>query len=122
MSSIEPNRFRNIAILGHRGCGKTSLVEALLFKAGVTTRLGSVQDKTSILDHTEEEKERMSSLDSALCHLTYKDLHVNIIDTPGTQAFCGTAIASLAAVECAVIVLFAQRLQAEDAVALHDIR
>ena len=107
MSSIEPNRFRNIAILGHRGAGKTSLAEALLFKAGVTTRLGSVQDKTSILDHTEEEKDRLSSLDSALCHLTYKDLHVNIIDTPGTQAFCGTAIASLAAVECAVIVLLA---------------
>ncbi len=107
MTDSGPSQYRNIAIIGHSGCGKTSLAEALMYKAGVTNRLGSVQDKSSILDHTDEEKEKLASLDSATCYLTYDGLHVNIIDTPGTNAFCGTAIAALAAAECAVLVISA---------------
>jgi elongation factor G len=107
MALFKPDQYRNIALIGHSGCGKTSLAEALLFKAGVTNRLGSVQDKTSILDWSEEEKEKGSSFDSAVCHLAHKDVHVNIVDTPGTPAFCGLAIAALAAAECAVVVISA---------------
>ncbi len=107
MAGNQPDQFRNVALVGHSGCGKTSLAEALLFKAGVTNRLGSVQDKTSILDHTEEEKEKLSSFDSAICHLTHKGVHVNIIDTPGSASFCGSAIAALAAADCAVVVISA---------------
>ncbi len=107
MSVFEVGRYRNVALVGHGGAGKTSLAEALLFKAGVTNRLGSVPDKTSILDSSEEEKEKLSSHDSALCSLTHKGLHVNICDTPGTPAFCGFAIAALAAAECAVVVVSA---------------
>ena len=107
MAVLNPDQYRNIALVGHSGSGKTSLAEALLFKAGVTNRLGSVQDRSSILDASDEEKEKQSSLDSALCHLTHKGVHVNIVDTPGTPAFCGSAIASLAAVECAVLVVSA---------------
>jgi elongation factor G len=73
----------------------------------MTGRLGSVADKTSHLDVSEESKEKLSSLDSAVCHLGHKGLHVNIIDTPGATAFCGPAIAALAAVECAVVVVSA---------------
>ena len=105
MAVVETHQYRNIAFVGHNGGGKTSLAEALLFKCGATNRLGSVGDKTSILDSLEEEKERGSSFDSAVCHFTYKDLFVNLIDTPGTRAFCGPAIAALAAVECAVVVI-----------------
>ncbi len=107
MANVGLDRFRNIALVGHGGCGKTSLAEALMFKTGVTNRLGSVPDKSSILDFTEEEKEKLSSHDSAVCFATHNGLHINIIDTPGTAAFCGSAIAALAAVECAVLVVSA---------------
>jgi len=107
MAIFQPHQFRNISLVGHTGAGKTSLAEALLFKAGVTNRLGSVQDGTSILDHTEEEREKLSSVESAVCHLTHGGVQVNIVDTPGAAAYCGYAIASLAAVECAVVVVSA---------------
>lgn len=105
MAALEPANIRNIALVGHSGCGKTSLAEALLFKAGVTNRLGSVADKTSILDYTEESREKLTSIDSAVAHLPHKGLHINLIDTPGSLSFCGPAIASLAAAELAVVVV-----------------
>jgi len=107
MALLEPDQIRNIALVGHGGSGKTSLAEALLFKAGVTNRLGKVQDKSSILDWSDEAREKLSSFESSLAHFAHNGLHVNLIDTPGTVAFCGTAIASLAAVECAVVVVSA---------------
>lgn len=107
MAIFEVDKYRNIALVGHGGAGKTSLAEALLFKTGVTNRLGSVPDKTSILDYMDEEKEKLSSHDSAVCFLVHAGLHVNIVDTPGAPAFCGTAIAALGAVDCAVVVISA---------------
>lgn len=107
MAALDPNLIRNIALVGHNGAGKTSLAEALLFKAGMTTRAGRVQDKTSILDYTDEAKEKLSSVDSAVCYLDHGGLHVNLIDTPGSAAFCGPALAALSAVETAVVVVSA---------------
>ena len=107
MAVFDVEKYRNLVFVGHGGSGKTSLAEALLYKAGVTNRLGSTQDKTSILDFSEDAKERQSSVDSACCNLMHRGLHVNLIDTPGTAAFCGPAIASFAAVECAVVVISA---------------
>lgn len=105
MALLEANKIRNIAIVGHSGSGKTTLAEAMLHKAGVTNRMGSVADGTSILDYSDEAKEKQSSIDSALCNLRHKGLHVNVIDTPGTRAFCGPAIAALTAVETVVLVI-----------------
>jgi len=107
MAVFEPDKYRNIALVGHSGSGKTSLAEALLFKAGMTTRLGSVAEKTSILDYTEEEREKLSSHDSALAYFNHRGVHINLVDTPGSVVFCGTAVAALAAVECAVVVISA---------------
>lgn len=107
MAALRPEQFRNIVLVGHTGAGKTSLAEALLFRAGVTTRLGSIQEGTSILDHSEEEREKRSSLESGLCFLPHRDIHVNLIDTPGVSEFCGTALSGLAAAECAVAVVSA---------------
>lgn len=107
MANLDPKKIRNIALIGHSGSGKTSLGEALLFKTGTTKRLGSIPEKTSILDHADEEKEKQHSHDSAICHVEHNGLHINIIDTPGTAAFCGPAISALAACELAVVVVSA---------------
>lgn len=107
MAELRTEQIRNIALVGHNGAGKTSLAEALLFKAGATNRLGSVADKTSILDFSEESREKLSTLESSLSHLTHGDVHVNIVDTPGSRAFGGQSIAALAAAECAVVVVSA---------------
>ncbi len=107
MADLKPGNIRNIVLAGHPHAGKTSLAEALLFKAGVTKRLGSVPDKTSVLDHHEEEREKQSSHDTALCHLKHGDCHVNIIDAPGMAAFCGPAISAIGACETTAIVISA---------------
>jgi elongation factor G len=99
--------IRNVAFVGHSGAGMTSLGEALLHKAGVTNRLGSVDDGTSMLDYDEDSKERKQSVDSAFFYLEHDGKLINAFDTPGTPDYCGTAIASLMAVETAVVVVSA---------------
>ncbi len=104
---MKPEDIRNITLVGHSGAGKTSLAEACLHLAGVTNRLGSVDEGTSILDCTEEEKEKRHSQVTSMCSITHQGTHVNIIDTPGLVDFCGQAIPTIAAVETAVLVVSA---------------
>jgi len=99
--------IRNVALIGHSSSGKTSIAEAVLHKAGVTNRLGSVPDKSSILDYAEDEKEHAHSIDSAMCYFEHNGKHVNLIDTPGGTDFCGQSCAALAAVETAILVISA---------------
>ena len=101
------NDIRNIVLLGHGGSGKTSLAEAILHKTGATNRLGSVDDKTSICDYYDEEKEHEHSIQSALVHTEHAGKLINIIDTPGYPDFIGPAIKAIPAAETAVIVLSA---------------
>ncbi|HVP11286.1 MAG TPA: elongation factor G [Phycisphaerae bacterium] len=107
MPTYSTNDIRNIAIVGHSGSGKTSLCEAFLHVTGVTNRLGSVADKTSTLDTDDEEKDRGCSIDSHLLNISHEGRVINMIDTPGAPDFIGPAIASLAAVETAVLVVHA---------------
>lgn len=107
MTSYTTKDIRNIVLIGHSSAGKTSLAESMLHKAGVTTRLGSVDDKTSILDCDAEEKERGHSVDSAVAHVHRKGIEINIIDTPGYPDFLGAAIPALGAAETAVVVVSA---------------
>ncbi len=107
MAALKMEDIRNIVLAGHGGAGKTSLAEAILHKTGATNRLGSVQDKTSILDSADDEKEKGCSVDSALCFVSHNGKHINILDTPGGTDFCGQAIAALAGAETAVIVISA---------------
>ncbi len=107
MPASKPQDIRNIVLLGHGGSGKTSIAEAMLHTAKTTGRLGSVEDGTSILDHTDIEKERQHSVDPSLCFLDHEGKTINIIDAPGYPDFIGGAIAALSGADVAVIVISA---------------
>ena len=95
----ESGKIRNVAVLGHRGSGKTSLVESLLFESGATTRLGSVADGTTVTDHDEDEKRRSMSISASLAHCAWEGRRLNLIDTPGDPSFQGDALGALRVVE-----------------------
>ncbi len=97
--------IRNVVLLGHGGSGKTSLAEAMLHKTGATSRLGSVDDKTSTCDFYDEEKEHHHSILSAIVHVEHAGKLINIIDTPGYPDFTGPAITSIPAAETAILVI-----------------
>jgi len=101
----EPGKIRNVAVLGHRGSGKTSVVESLLFQAGAINRLGNVVDGTTVSDHDDDEKRRSLSISCSLCHAEWHERRLNIIDTPGDPSFQGDALGPLRVVEGAVIVV-----------------
>ena len=99
----EIGNIRNIATSGHGGSGKTTLVEAMLFKAGATKRLGRVDEGSSIADFDVEERERKFTIDSALLHCAWKGKELQIIDSPGYPDFISGMISSFAAVESTII-------------------
>ena len=99
------DRIRNVALVGHRGSGKTSLHEALLFEAGATTRLGSVADGTTVSDSDEDEKSRGMSISASLASFDWRDVKVNLIDTPGEPSFIADALGALRVCESAVFVV-----------------
>jgi len=101
------NNIRNVVLLGHAGSGKSSLAEAILHKTGATNRLGSVDEKTSICDYYDEEKEHQYSIGSAVVHANHAGKLLNIIDTPGSPDFVGPAIQAISAAETAIIVISA---------------
>ena len=107
MAKHKVEDIRNIALVGHRAAGKTTLADALLFKAGAVDRRGSVDDGSSISDYDEEEHHRKFSIDSHLLNASHKGKLINIIDTPGYPDFVGGALGALSAVETAVIVISA---------------
>src|SRR5207245_9553401 len=107
MAKYRTEDIRNLALVGHGAAGKTSLADALLFKAGAVDRRGSVEDGTSVSDFDDEEKKRHFSVDTSVLHLEHKGKHFHILDTPGYPDFVGAALESLEAVENAVIVISA---------------
>jgi elongation factor G len=105
MAASEPGRIRNIAVVGHRGVGKTSLVEAMLFQAGKTTRFGTIEQGTTTADWDDDEQRRQMSLSGALLHLDWHDRKINLIDTPGDAGFQADTYGALRVVEGALVVL-----------------
>jgi elongation factor G len=98
---------RDIALVGHRAAGKTSLADALLFTAHAVDRMGSVDDGTSVGDFDDEEHKHHFSIDTHVLHADHDGKHLNILDAPGSPDFIGAALEALAAVETAVIVVSA---------------
>jgi elongation factor G len=105
MAHESPKRIRNVALVGHRGSGKTSVNEALLFEAGATNRLGSVADGTTVSDSAADEKAREMSISASLSSFRWDDRKINLIDTPGEPSFIADALAALRVVEGAVFVV-----------------
>jgi elongation factor G len=105
MAAAEPDKLRNVGILGQGGSGKTSLAEAMLFTSGTTQRLGRIQDGTSVLDHEPEEVKHHVSISTAFHSLAWKKFKVQLIDTPGYAAFLADAINCERAFGNAVFVL-----------------
>jgi elongation factor G len=101
----EPGKIRNVAVVGHRGTGKTSLVEAMLFQAGKLNRLGTVEAGSTVSDWDEDEQRRRMSLSATICHLEWQARKINLVDTPGDAGFVGDAIAALRVVEGALFVV-----------------
>src|SRR2546421_5050008 len=99
------DRIRNVALVGHRGSGKTSVHEALLFQAGATNRLGSVLEGTTMSDSDTDEKARQMSISAALASFEWQDRKVNLIDTPGDSSFVADALGALRVCESAVFVI-----------------
>src|SRR5947199_7380041 len=99
------DRIRNVALVGHRGSGKTSLHEALLFQAGAINRLGSVLEGTTMSDADPDEKSRQMSISAAVASFEWQDRKVNLIDTPGDSSFVADALGALRVCESAVFVI-----------------
>jgi elongation factor G len=97
--------IRNVLLVGHGGCGKTSLADAMLFAAGTTNRKGSVEDGSSFSDFEKEEKEHKHSIYSSILHLDHDGKRINLIDAPGAPDLIGQAIACLPAVETVAVVV-----------------
>jgi len=105
MASPAPERIRNVAVTGHGGSGKTSLVETLLHLVGATTRLGKVDDGTSILDTDPEEHKRRITINMALASFTHDGTKINLLDTPGFADFAGDRRAALRVADASIVVL-----------------
>ena len=108
MVKFDTKRIRNIALLGHGGCGKTSLAEAMLYISGETDRLGKIGDGNTVCDYDPEEVARGFSLSSSIANLVWKEVKINLIDTPGYLDFCGEAAQSIRVADSAIIVMDAK--------------
>src|SRR5436190_21974368 len=107
MAAVEPGRIRNVAVVGHRGTGKTSLVEAILFQSGAVNRLGTIEQGTTVSDWDDEEHKRQMSLAATVCHADWQGRKINLVDTPGDAGFQGDTLAALRVVEGALVVVSA---------------
>ncbi len=106
--SFTTEAIRNVAVSGHGGTGKTTLVEHILFNAGVVPKAEQAGSGKTVSDSTDEEIERKISIHLSLSHFTWKDCLVNLLDTPGSADFVGEVVAAFRAAESAVVVIAAK--------------
>ncbi len=107
MKVFPPEKIRNVALVGHAGAGKTTLAEALLYRAGTVQRLGTVEDGTTVTDFDPEEHARGMSLSLALAPFEWKGFKINLIDTPGYADFVGDVHAAMRVADLVVFVVSA---------------
>jgi elongation factor G len=105
MAKFRTAQIRNVAVLGHGGSGKTSLVEALLHNSGATTRVGRVEDGTTVSDWDAEEQRRGISINLSVVPVSFNDIKLNLIDTPGYIDFAGEVISALEVAEAGLVLV-----------------
>jgi elongation factor G len=105
MANFDTSHVKNIVLLGHAGSGKTTLAECMLFEAGIITKRGSVEEKNTVSDFYELEKERGNSIFSKLLHTQWRGYKINIIDTPGYDDFVGEVVSALRVADTGVMLL-----------------
>ena len=105
MANLTTKSIRNVALLGHGGSGKTTLAEAMLYGSGTIDRFGRTPDGTTICDYDTEEIRRGFSLSLATANLTWKDIKINVLDTPGYLDFSGEVLEGVRVADAAVITI-----------------
>jgi len=105
MKGYTSDAIRNVALIGHGGCGKTTLLEALLFDTGVISRMGKVEEKNTVSDYDKMEMEKGYSINATVVSAEYNDTMINFVDTPGYFDFIGEVKSALRAVESAIVVV-----------------
>lgn len=105
MNVYTTDKIRNIALLGHGGCGKTTLVEAMAYLSGMTTRMGKVSDGNTISDYDKEEIKRHFSISTTVVPIMWEDTKINVLDTPGYFGFVGEVEEAVSVADAAVIVV-----------------
>ncbi|MCI5897745.1 MAG: elongation factor G [Anaerovoracaceae bacterium] len=105
MKGYASDKIRNVALVGHGGCGKTTLLEAALFATGVISRIGRVEDGNTVSDYDKMEIEKGYSIGASIVPVEYNKVKINFLDTPGYFDFIGEVDSALRAVEAAVIVV-----------------
>ena len=108
MQTYKYEKIRNVAILGHGSCGKTTLVEAMAYTTGVTKRLGRVEEGNTISDYDKEEQKRLFSISATVVPILWEETKINFIDTPGYFDFVGEVEEAVSAADAAVIVVSAK--------------
>ena len=105
MNVYTTDKIRNVVLLGHGGCGKTSLVEAMAYLSGITSRMGKVEDGNTISDYDKEETKRLFSINTSVVPIIWEDTKINILDTPGYFDFVGETEEAASAADAAIIVV-----------------
>lgn len=105
MNVYTTDKIRNVVLLGHGGCGKTSLAEAMAYLAGMTGRMGTVADGSTISDYDKEEIKRQFSIHTSLIPIPWQDVKINILDTPGYFDFVGEVEEAVSVADAAIIVV-----------------
>ena len=105
MKEFNPDAIRNIAFIGHGGSGKTTLAETILFKSGITNRIGTIEEGNTVSDYTPNEIDKQISISSSLMHLEWNNVKINILDTPGFSDFVGDVKSALKVCDTAVLLV-----------------
>jgi elongation factor G len=108
MAAYDTSKIRNVVLVGHSGCGKTTFAETMLYEAKAITRRGTVGDGNTQSDYTPLEQQRGHSLFASVLHCPWKDTKINILDTPGLDDFVGEVVTALKVADTAVVMLNAR--------------
>lgn len=105
MKEYTTDKLRNVVLVGHQGCGKTSLVEAMLFNTGAINRMGRIEDGSTVSDWDDEEKARKISISTSLVQLEFEDHKINVLDTPGYTDFVGEVKSAIRVADSVIMVV-----------------